>query len=57
MLISVVLTDIVTYVQLQIMNVNPYNNPHLILFGEDFLLFLIGLILQTAFIFLFVKLG
>ncbi len=56
-LISVVMTDIVTYVQLQIMNVNPYNNPHLILFGEDFLLFLIGVVLQTAFIYLFVKLG
>ena len=56
-LISVVLTDIVTYVQLQIMNVNPANNPHLILFGEDFLWLCESLVLQTAVIFLFVKMG
>ena len=56
-LISVVMTDIVTYIQLQIMNVNPANNPHLILFGEDFMLFCLILILQTLIIYLFVKLG
>ncbi len=56
-LISVIMTDIVTYVQLQIMNVNPANNPHLILFGDDFLLFCASPILQTALISLFVNLG
>ena len=56
-LISIVLTDIVTYVQLQIMNVNPANNPHLILLGEDFLLFCAAMLLQALIVFLFVKLG
>ncbi|HPF88148.1 MAG TPA: exopolysaccharide biosynthesis polyprenyl glycosylphosphotransferase [Candidatus Limiplasma sp.] len=56
-LITVILTDIVTYIQLQIMNVNPYNNPHLMLLGEDFLLLCSILILQTGIIFFFVKLG
>ncbi|MBN1777951.1 MAG: exopolysaccharide biosynthesis polyprenyl glycosylphosphotransferase [Clostridiales bacterium] len=56
-LISVVLTDIVTYVQLQIMNVNPANNPRLILFGEDFLLLCASVLIQTGVISLFVHLG
>jgi len=56
-LISVVMTDIVTYIQLQIMNVNPANNARLILFGEDFFLFCLILLIQTAVIFFFVKLG
>jgi exopolysaccharide biosynthesis polyprenyl glycosylphosphotransferase len=56
-LISVVLTDIVTYVQLQIMNVNPANNPRLILLGEDFLLFCIVLLLQSLIVYLFVRMG
>ena len=55
--ISVVMTDIVTYIQLQIMNVNPYNNPRLILFGEDILLLFLIVVLQTLSILLFVKLG
>jgi len=56
-LITIILTDIVTYVQLQIMNVNPANNPHLILFGEDFLLLCGTLLIQAGIIYLFVKLG
>ena len=56
-LISVILTDIVTYVQLQIMNVNPANNPYLILFGEDFLLLCGTIVVQTGVIYLFVRLG
>ena len=56
-LISIVMTDIVTYIQLQIMNVNPANNQRLILFGEDFLLFCLIVLLQGVFVFLFVKLG
>ncbi len=56
-LISVVLTDIVTYVQLQIMNVNPANNPRLILFGEDFVLLCATILIQTSVIYLFVRLG
>lgn len=56
-LVTVILTDVVTYIQLQIMNVNPANNPHLILFGEDFLLLCCILFIQAGIIFLFVKLG
>ncbi|HPJ02929.1 MAG TPA: sugar transferase [Candidatus Limiplasma sp.] len=56
-LISVILTDIVTYLQLQIMNVNPAKNPRLILFGMDFVWFLITLVVQTAIIYVIVRLG
>ena len=56
-LITVVLTDILTYAELQIMNVNPANNPRLILFGEDFLLLCCAILLQACSIYLFVRLG
>ena len=39
-------TDLVTYLQLQIMNVNPNNNAHLELFGEDFIYLLAAMFLQ-----------
>ena len=56
-LIATVLTDLVTYFQLQIMNVNPANNDRLILFGEDFWLLCCVLVLQTLLIYGFVALG
>lgn len=40
--LAVMLTDVVTYLQLQIMNVNEANNDHLILFGPDIWLLLIA---------------
>ncbi|MDD3411090.1 MAG: exopolysaccharide biosynthesis polyprenyl glycosylphosphotransferase [Eubacteriales bacterium] len=55
--ISTVFTDVITYIQLQIMNVNPANNDRLILFGEDFLLLLGALAIQIAATYLYVSLG
>ena len=56
-LIAVVFADVFTYLQLEIMNVNPAKNHRLILFGEDFWLFCSALILQVGLIYLFVWLG
>lgn len=41
-------TDAVTYLQLQIMNVNSNNKPNLVLFGEDFPWLLLCVALQMA---------
>lgn len=57
MSLAVMITDAVTYLQLQIMNVNPDNNERIILFGSD-LLFLIGAAaVQVALIIFLVRLG
>ena len=56
-LISVILTDVVTYLLLQVMNVNPAKNPRLILFGIDFLWFCVAIVLQTGLIYFIVRLG
>lgn len=56
-LIATLFSDIITYFQLQIMNVNPANNKSLILFGEDFLLLIIAIILQIVLIYTFVSAG
>ncbi len=59
-MIATLFSDIVTYFQLQIMNVNPANpeaNASLILFGEDFLLLLLILLLQIGLIYFFVNTG
>lgn len=53
MLMTVIFADLITYLQLQIMNVNPFNNSRLILGGEDLVLLLIAMALQTAIIFAF----
>lgn len=53
--LAVMLTDVVTYPQLQIMNVNEANNDHLILFGPDIWLLLIAAALQVVLITLFVR--
>ncbi len=57
LLIAIVMTDIASYLQLQIMNVNPANNDRLILFGPDFGLFILALLIQVGIIYLFVTLG
>lgn len=48
--LGIMATDAVTYLQLQIMNVNPNNNDRLILFGEDFPLLLACMALQALLI-------
>ena len=53
-------SDIVTYLFLQIMNVNPQNpeaNKRLVLLGEDLLLLLAAIALQMALIYLIVSVG
>ena len=55
--ISTLLADMVTYLQLQIMNVNPANNDRLILGGEDLGLLCGVILLQIAAIYLFVGIG
>ncbi len=56
-MIAIILTDIATYLQLQIMNVNPANNDRLILFGEDFWLLMGAMLIQVGLIYFFVMLG
>ena len=48
--LAVIVTDAVTYLQLQIMNVNENNNDYLVLFGPDFWLLLLCILLQILFI-------
>lgn len=57
MWLSAVITDLVTYLQLQIMNVNTYNNRHLMLFGRDFPYLLLCIALQSLVIVFFVRIG
>ena len=57
MSLSILATDAVTYLQLQIMNVNDHNNTHLELFGPDFPLLVLCIVLQIAVIILWVRLG
>ena len=52
-----VITDLVAYLQLEIMNVNDNYNDHLILFGVDFLYLMLALVLQIGVIVFFVRLG
>ena len=57
MIAGTVITDLVAYLQMEIMNVNDNYNSHLVLFGRDFLYLLLALILQTGIIILFVRVG
>ena len=57
MVLSTVMVDLVTYLQLQIMNVNEYNNKRLELFGEDLPWLLVCMVLQVVAIILFVRIG
>ena len=52
-----VVTDLVAYLQMEIMNVNENYNSHLILFGRDFLYLLLAMALQVGIIILFVRVG
>lgn len=56
-LISTLFADVITYLQLQIMNVNPANNDHLILWGEDLALLGIVVVLQVGLIYFLVSMG
>ena len=57
MSLAFIITDLVTYLQLQIMNVNPNNNDHLELFGPDFPMLLLCMVIQVALIVFWVRLG
>ena len=52
-----VITDLVAYLQMEIMNVNENYNDHLVLFGVDFLYLLLAMILQMGIIVFFVRVG
>ena len=57
MVTGTVITDLVAYLQLEIMNVNDNYNDHLVLFGRDFLYLLLAMALQVGIIILFVRVG
>ena len=54
---AVFITDLVSYVQMEIMNVNENNKAHLTLFGTDLLFLLLCYVIQVVIIILFVRLG
>lgn len=49
-IMSVIFTNIFTYFILQVMNVNPANNQTLVLFGKDFKLLILAILMQTIWI-------
>ena len=55
--LAVLLTDCVTYLQLQIMNVNKDNYSHLTLFGSAFWHLIIAMVLQSLIVYFFVYAG
>ena len=57
MIAGTVITDLVTFLQLQIMNVNEHYNDHLVLFGPDTLLLLLCIVIQCLLIIIFVRIG
>lgn len=57
MISGIAITDLVTYVQLEIMNVNENYNDHLVLFGTDLLCLLLCYVIQVLVIILFVRIG
>ena len=57
LVLAVGITDLVTYLQLEIMNVNDAKNSTLILFGWDFLLLLCVMAVQAITIILLTRLG
>lgn len=57
MISAAFITDLVTYLQLEIMNVNENYNARLTLFGPDLLCLLLCLLLQILVIILFVRIG
>lgn len=57
MLLSTLITDMVTYLQLQIMNVNENNHSTLSLFGPDLLWLMLCIVLQFVMIVIFTHIG
>ena len=57
MISGVAITDLITYLQLEIMNVNENYNDHLVIFGPDLLCLFLCLFIQILVIILFVRLG
>ena len=57
MISSVAITDLITYLQLEIMNVNENYNDHLVIFGPDLLCLALCLFVQILLIILFVRVG
>ena len=57
MISGIAVTDLVTYLQLEIMNVNDNYNKHLVLFGTDLLCLLLCYVIQVFVIILFVRIG
>ena len=57
MISGIAITDLVTYVQLEIMNVNENYNDHLVLFGPDLLCLLLCYVIQVFVIIVFVRIG
>ena len=52
-----VISDLVAYLQMEIMNVNDNYNDHLVLFGRDFLYLVLAMVLQIGIIIFFVRVG
>lgn len=57
MSLATLATDVVTYLQLQIMNVNADKNSTLVIFGEDFLWLILCMVVQVLLIIFWVRLG
>lgn len=57
MSLATLATDVVTYLQLQIMNVNANNNDRLEIFGEDFPWLIVCMVAQILLIIFWVRLG
>lgn len=57
MISGTIITDAVTYLQLEIMNVNDNYNDHLILFGPDLFYLVLCIVFQILLIILFVRVG
>jgi len=57
MSLSVIITDLVTYLEFQIMNVNSANHQRLEIFNEDFPLLVLCIVLQVALIIFWVRFG
>lgn len=57
MTLGVLVTDLVTYLQLQIMNVNVNNRSHLDIFGSDFPYLLLAMLIQGLFLVAVVRFG
>ena len=57
MIAGIIFTDLITYLQLEIMNVNENNNDRLELFGPDFPMLFLCMTVQIIIIILFVRFG